>query len=160
LHSRQRGSIARSRGLTWPGSYQRSGSATPGQVARIRWPRRRAPSAAGALRTSRRSRGCPMVSAEDRTTLERRLEGRGRYCSSHEVDRLLPLFTEVVHADVAPGRWSVASTSCGPAPRAQDGALGGRQVSGFQPPEAGRELSPGAREVQPRRCRERPPGCR
>ena len=46
-----------------------------------------------------------MVSAEDRTTLERVLEDWGRCWSSHEVDRLLPLFTDdVVYEDVALGR--------------------------------------------------------
>ena len=42
-----------------------------------------------------------MVSAEDRTTQERVIEDWGRYWSSHDFDRLLPLFTDdVVYEDV------------------------------------------------------------
>jgi steroid delta-isomerase-like uncharacterized protein len=45
-----------------------------------------------------------MVSAEDRTMQERVLEDWGRYWSSHEMDRLLPLFTDdVVYEDVTLG---------------------------------------------------------
>lgn len=50
------------------------------------------------------SRGCLMVSAEDRTTQERVIENWGRHSSSHETDRLLPLFSDgVVYEDVTMG---------------------------------------------------------
>ena len=45
-----------------------------------------------------------MVSAEDRTTQERLLEDWARYWSSHEMDHLLPLFTDdVIYEDVTMG---------------------------------------------------------
>ena len=46
-----------------------------------------------------------MVSAEDRTTLERVLDDWAQHWSSHDLDRLLLLFTDdVVFEDVAQGR--------------------------------------------------------
>lgn len=45
-----------------------------------------------------------MVSAEGRTTQERAIEDWGRHWSSHDLDRLLPLFTDdVVYEDVTLG---------------------------------------------------------
>jgi len=45
-----------------------------------------------------------MVSAEDRSTLERVIDDWARHWSSHDLDRLLPLFTDdVVFEDVAQG---------------------------------------------------------
>jgi steroid delta-isomerase-like uncharacterized protein len=45
-----------------------------------------------------------MVGAEDRTTQERVLEDWGRYWSAHDMERLLPLFTDdVVYEDVTLG---------------------------------------------------------
>jgi steroid delta-isomerase-like uncharacterized protein len=45
-----------------------------------------------------------MVSAEDSTTLERVIDDWARHWSSHDLDRLLPLFTDdVVFEDVAQG---------------------------------------------------------
>src|SRR5205823_6081185 len=57
-----------------------------------------------ACKTQRFSRRSVMVSTENRTTQEHVLEDWARYWSSHEMDRLLTLFTDdVVYEDVTMG---------------------------------------------------------